>query len=435
MTATEPDLVGDPPTSRVRRIALAGVVGTTIEFYDFSIYGLLAVVFAPLFFPSSDPIASVLAALAVLGAGYLTRPLGGVVFGSLGDRIGRRATLMITVLTMGAASLLIGLLPTYATLGIAAPVLLVLMRLVQGLSAGGEVIGSQVYVVESAPVHRRGLYGSLTPIGTGAGFALAALVVAVTTLVLPGAAMVEWGWRVPFLLCLPLTLLVLWLRLRLEESPEFAAMVAGSRIERTPLRSVLRTHPATIMRVAGITVAGLAPAYVGQLYLIVHLIQGRDFDPRAVYLMVAAVVALTCLLYPVFGALSDRYGRRRLILAGLVGYALLSFPLLLTAQYAPGPWSVAPVLLAFLAMAPVCSGAAFTAYAELFPGPVRFTGAALGFNLGSVVASGFGPFIATQLVVLTGVATSPAVWAIAAAVLGIALTVGLRDGYDRPLAR
>ena len=419
----------------IRRAATAGVIGTTIEFYDFSVYGLLAVVFAPLFFPSASPVASTLAALAVFGVGYLTRPLGGVVFGWLGDRVGRRTALMATILVMGTASVLIGLLPTYATIGVAAPALLVLLRLLQGLSAGGEVIGSQVYVVESAPADQRGRYGSLTPAGTGAGFALAAIVVATMSTVLTPAQLTAWGWRVPFLLCLPFTLLVLWLRLRLEDSPEFTAMVAKSQLVRTPLRVVLRSHRGLVLRIAGLTIGGLAPAYVGQLYLTVYLIQERGFAGREVYWMVAVVLLITSALYPLFGSLSDRVGRRPLVLTGLIGYAVLAFPLLWTAQAASSPWAVAPVLLLFLAMAPVASGAAFTAYAELFPGRVRFTGAALGFNLGSVVASGFGPYVSTQLVVATGSPLAPGWWAAGAALLGITLAVGLRDTHRGGLAR
>src|SRR5690606_7638283 len=284
-----------------RRAALAGGVGTLIEYYDFSVYGFLAVTIAPLFFPNSDSTASMLAALAVFASGYIVRPLGGVFFGWLGDRYGRRAPLVATIVGMGVCSGLIGVLPTYESVGVLAPVLLVLLRLVSGFCAGGEVGGAATYIAESTPPHRRGFFGSFTPFGSTFGFAVAAMVVAVFTSAVGSDGMTEWWWRMPFLLCLPLALLCLWARARLEDTPEFTKTKKEGRQAKWPLIQVLRDHPVAVLRVIGVAVATNGTGYIGLTYMNIYLIDDLGFPADQVSWLSAGVIALACLTMPLVG--------------------------------------------------------------------------------------------------------------------------------------
>ncbi|GAA5044686.1 MFS transporter [Thermocatellispora tengchongensis] len=384
-------------------------------------------VFAPLFFPADDPAASTLSALAVFGGGYLARPLGGVLFGALGDRIGRRPVLMATIFLMGGASMLIGVLPTYEQAGLLAPALLLALRLLQGLSAGGEFTGAQTYIVEMAPANRRGLYGSLPALGIGLGFAVASLVVAGTSAALTGEQMTAFGWRLPFLLCVPLTIACLFLRLRLEDSPEFAAIAARAELTRTPVRDAVRGHLPDILRVAALTVATLGPGFLAKLYLGIHLVQVEGMDPVHVYGLLGVLLLITAALFPVMGHVGDRRGRRPIIAAGFTAFALLSLPLFLVVDATRELWIIAPVLLVFAAVEPFVSAAVYTTFAELFPGRIRYTATSIGFNLGTIVAAGFGPYICSRLVAWSGWTPAPGLWGVACAALGLLVLLTTRE--------
>jgi MHS family proline/betaine transporter-like MFS transporter len=408
---------------QLRRVGTAGLVGTTIEYFDFSVYGFLALYFAPLFFPSQNPTAAVLSALAVFGSAYVVRPLGGAFFGALGDRVGRRPVLLITLLTMGTASMLIGLLPTYATIGVAAPILLVLLRLVQGFSAGGENMGALTYVVESAPRERRAVYGALIPAGSGLGFAFAALVVAVVSAVVPTGELATWGWRIPFLVCAPLTLFCLWLRLRLEDSPTFRAVSDRSETTRTPVRTAISGHWRNILRVAALSLAVTAPGFLGMVYLSTFLLQTKQLAPTAIYLTTAVVLVLSVLAYPASGLLAERFGRGPVMIAGAIGYIAISYPFMALIDAADSMLTIGVVFLAFMALYAVPSGPAFATMAELFPTTVRYTSAALGYNIGIVVAGGLGPYLSAQLVASTGNNLTPAFWVMGACAVGLVVMI------------
>ncbi|BBY86611.1 MFS transporter [Mycolicibacterium tokaiense] len=423
------------PNTTLRRAAVASLAGSAVEFYEFTIYGFLAVVFAPLFFPSSDPTASTLAALAVFGGGYLARPLGGIIFGALGDRVGRRSILLATIFLMGGASTLIGVLPTYAQAGLVAPLLLLVMRILQGVSAGGEFAGAQTYIVEMAPERRRGLYGSLPVFGAGLGFASAALVVALAYASLDADQMREWGWRAPFLLCLPLTLACLFLRLRLEDSPEFKAMVADAKVTRTPVRDVLRTQWADVIRMAFMTIAVLGPSFLVKVYMGIHLVTVKDLPPAQVYTVLGLVLLATALLFPVMGKLGDRRGRLPIIKVGYAAYLVLSVPLFLVVNASTNWWQLIPALVVFAVIEPVVAGSVYTSFAERFPGRVRYTGTALSFNLGAIAAAGFGPYICGQLIASTGWAASPGLWGSLCALLGLVAVLRSRETSQVELAR
>ncbi|KID29466.1 arabinose efflux permease family protein [Prauserella sp. Am3] len=416
-----------------RRAALAGGVGTLIEYYDFSVYGFLAVTIAPLFFPNSDSTASMLAALAVFASGYIVRPLGGVFFGWLGDRYGRRAPLVATIVGMGVCSGLIGVLPTYESVGVLAPILLVLLRLVSGFCAGGEVGGAATYIAESTPPHRRGFFGSFTPFGSTFGFAVAAMVVAVFTSAVGSDGMTEWWWRMPFLLCLPLALLCLWARARLEDTPEFTKTKKEGRQAKWPLIQVLRDHPVAVLRVIGVAVATNGTGYIGLTYMNIYLIDDLGFPADQVSWLSAGVIALACLTMPLVGLLSDRAGRRKVIATGVVGYLAISYPVLALMESTSSMMVVGVLYLAFMVLNALLQVPAFPMFTELFGGSTRYTGVALGFNLGTILAGGTAPYMATWLVQQTGDNQAPAFWVMGAALIGLLSLIRLKETANTAL--
>lgn len=422
---SSPESVGtsSPPTvtKAARRASIAGFAGTVVEYYDYSLYVYLAVFFAGAFFPASDPTASTLAALAVFGSGYIARPIGAVVFGRIGDRVGRRTALMITVVLMGAASLLLGLLPTYAAIGIAAPLILVLLRLVQGFCAGGEQMGALTLVVESSSARRRGILASLTPAGSNIGFASATGVVGLTTFVLGAETMADWGWRLPFLLCLPLTLICLFLRMRLEDSPEFTRLKSSERITKTPVRDLVRSHRKGLLTMTGLSFSLAGSAYVGLTVGVTYLRETQGFSTSVASTISALAIAVSAVLVmPLAGILVDRIGRRTVCLYGMVAMAVLAYPLFLLMGAAG---SIVVVFLAYFLLMAISSVQTVSGYlisAASFPPAVRYTGTALAFNVGTILGGAFAPFISAQLTVWTGLSSAPAFWIVGAGLVGLA---------------
>ncbi len=401
------------------RAAVAGGVGTLIEYYAFSVYGFVAVVIAPQFFPSSNPATSVLATLAVFGSGYLMRPLGGIFFGRLGDRTGRKTALVATVVSMGMCCALLGLLPTYAQIGIFAPILMLLVRLAEGFSAGGEIGGSATYIAESSPKSRRGFYGAFTPTGSTLGFAVAAAVAGTVTGLVTDAQMTDWGWRVPFLVAIPLTALCLYARLRLEDTPEFTTMSNRSEVTRTPFMDVLRRHPKSVLKVVGLAVATNGTGYVGLTYMNIYLINDLGFGDNEVHWLSALVIGLSCASMPFVGALTDRFGRVPVLVSGCVGYVVLAYPIMGVMAGTSSLVVIGAVYLVFMMLNGILQVPAFPVFTELFPRSVRYTGVALGFNLGTIIAGGTAPYVAAQLVESTGNPLSPAFWVIGVALIGL----------------
>jgi MHS family proline/betaine transporter-like MFS transporter len=296
--------------------------------------------------------------------------------------------------------------------------LLVLLRLVQGFSAGGENMGAATYVVESAPPGRRAVYGSLIPAGTMFGFAFAALIVAGVSAALSPEDMAAWGWRVPFLICAPLTLFCLWLRLSLEDSPAFRSMVDRSEVTRAPIRTALRQWP-NILRVAGLALAVTAPGFLGMVYLSTYLVKAKALSPTSIYLLSAGVFIVSTLFYPLSGRLAERFGRRPIVIAGAIGYIVISYPFMAVIAAAQTLPVIAIAFLAYMALYAVLSGPAFATMVELFPAKIRYTAAALGYNIGLIIAGGLGPYLSAQLVAWTGNALTPAFWVMGAAVVGL----------------
>ncbi|TQC43151.1 MFS transporter [Rhodococcus sp. WS4] len=407
----------DPATQR--RAARAGFVGSVIEYYDFLVYAFLATTIGPLFFPSANPTTSLLAILAAYGAGYLARPLGAVFFGWFGDRRGRKDALMLTVVGMGAATCLLGLIPTYAQAGVLGPILLVFARCVQGFSAGGELMGASTYVAESSQVSRRGFFISLSPMGGGAGAALAPVVVGVVSLLLPAEQMAAWGWRIPFLISLPLIVLALVMRARLEDTPEFQTMADRGRIVRFPLGKVLREHRSAVLRTTVLSITVNASAFLVTSYLNIYLIAEVGLPKSTVYWLSALVLLCALPGYLVGGWATDRFGTRRVAIACYASCLVLAYPVMAVMGAGGGFVVTALAYLVFAFVNNVSQAPTFATIVHAFPGRVRYTGTSVGFNVGGILIGGFGPYFAGLLTAGTGNPLSPAFIVIGAGILGI----------------
>ncbi|MFE6053425.1 MFS transporter [Kitasatospora sp. NPDC056446] len=409
------DAEGAWRAGQLRRAAAAALIGTAIEFYDFFIYGTAAaLVFGPVFFPGLGTVGALLAAFSVYAVAFLARPVGAVVFGHFGDRVGRKATLVVSLLLMGLATAAVGVLPGFAAWGWWAPVVLVALRVCQGVGLGGEWGGAALLIAENAPAGRRGRYGGFLQLGPTIGFVLANGVFLALQLGLDGRAFREWGWRVPFLASFVLVVVGLFVRLRIEESPLFRSeggRGAGGGRERLPVLEVVRGHWRPVLAGGGAITVGYALFYLTTTYALAYATTG---------LGVASTVVLAMLLVGAVGmaatvwlsaSRSDRWGRRRTLrwATGLAaGWSLVLFPLLETARRG--------LMFVALAGAMVVLGCMFGPLAaflpELFPTRVRYTGAALTYNLGGVIGGATTPLVATRLTEAYGTA-QPVGWYLA----------------------
>ncbi|MGW4847126.1 MFS transporter [Nocardia brasiliensis] len=391
----------DTPTSGARfaRVVAASVAGTTIEFYDFFLYGLAAaLVFNKVFFPADDPLVGVLLALATYAVGFLARPLGGVLFGHLGDRLGRRRTLSITLLLMGGATVAIGLIPSYASIGVAAPLLLVLLRLVQGIALGGEWGGAVLLVAEHGSPAHRGFWSSWPQTGGPLGNLLATGVLAVLGLGVSNAEFQARGWRIPFLLSIVLVLVGIWLRHAVEESPIFleAQARAVGRSGHAPVRIVLRRFRKQVLIAALADVGEKATYYTFSIFLLAYLTQVVHVPKSTVLSSITIASCFQAAAIVAGGAVGDRFGRRptSVLLAGLIAlWAFLALPLV-----DGGRWTVITLVVTVgLTMHGLLTGIQAPFFAELFPSEVRYTGASLGYQLATVVGGALTPLIGVAL--------------------------------------
>jgi MFS transporter, MHS family, proline/betaine transporter len=432
-----------PSRRQIRRITVAGGIGTFVEYYDFTAYGFLAVTLAHVFFPSQDPTVGLLSTLAVFAAAFVLRPLGGLLLGHLGDRYGRKPALAWAVLAMALSSAAIGLLPGYASIGVWATVGLVLLRTVQGLSAGGEIGGAATYVAEWSPHGRRGLLCSTTQLGNLLGVLAGSVLIAVLYAALSGPAMVSWGWRVPFLLSLPLGLVGLYIRRRLDETPEFIELRARTAANPAanpatpaahPVSTALRRDWAGIARVAGFSVGSFAAYYIVYVYSSTFLQrQGGLTAAQATWSTTGALVLAAATVLG-WGALSDRVGRRPVLLGAFIAMAVLAYPaFVLMSSGHPALALLGQAALGLCEAAVM--GTILATYTELFGTRTRFSGFSLGYNLGSILTGGTAPYIATWLIGRTGDPRSPGLFLVAAALVAVVTAVTLPETAHRPLAK
>lgn len=400
----------------LRRVVAGALVGTALEWYDFFIYGTAAaLVFNVLFFPRSEPAVGTLTAFATFGVGFVFRPLGGILFGHIGDRIGRRETLILTTLVMGLSTGVIGLLPTYRSIGAWAPALLVLMRVFQGLGAGAEFGGASTLLAEHAPRRRRGYYTSFAQTGVQVGLLLGTVAFLLIGL-LPQAQLLSWGWRVPFLVSFLLIGVSLYVRLRVEESPVFRRLAAERRVIKLPVLETLRSYPRNMLVGVGAHIADTGIYYLYATFTVSYA-TGTLGIPRGTVLTGVIVYALVVIvLQPVYGALSDRIGRKPLNVFSVLFTAAFIYPffmLLRTEQ--PVMVVLALVVATAFGLAPMIAVQP-SFYAELFGARVRYSGFATSRELGAALA-GFTPLVAAALVAAAGGAP----WLVAAYTIGLCL--------------
>ena len=401
------------PRESVRRVALASMVGTSIEWYDFFVFGTAsALVFGRLFFPTFSELAGTLAAFASFAVGFVARPVGGLVFGHFGDRIGRKTTLVLTLTMMGVATFLMGLMPTYATIGVWAPILMVVLRFVQGLAVGGEWGGAVLMATEHSHGERRGFFGSFAQMGSAVG-GLMSTGMFLLVQQLPEDDFVSWGWRVPFLVSIALVVVGLFIRLRIMESPIFAKIKETRRLAKMPALDLLRFDARNVLLAAGLYMAHGTLFYAMTVYTLAYTTATYGLSQNTYLIGVTAAGAVQCLTIPFYGALSDKLGRRPVIIFGTLFIVAFAIPLnfMITSQV--------PVLTWLAVVIGICVGhnAVYSPtaalYSEMFPAHVRYSGASLGYQLGGAMA-GFVPLTAASLVGAAG----GAYWPIAALIAG-----------------
>lgn len=404
-----------------RRAATGAMVGTFIEYYDFSVYGFLAVIIAPIFFPGSDPVAALLATLLVFASAWVVRPFGGVFFGYIGDRYGRKPALLIALVMIGLASTFMGLLPTYQQVGAWATLLLLVARLAQGFSTGGEVAGAITLVSESVPDNRRSFYASFTPLGSTLGFAAGALSAGIVASLTTDAQMSSWGWRLPFLISLPLTIFCVWARTRIVETlPKDTSTkpLQGRSRKKLSIAALFsdRTNLRGLVQTIFLSVATNATVYIGLTYLGIHLVKQMGYESASVYWASVVYIAVVAICMPLGGIVGDKIGPTKTIALGLVGFAAITYPAMLLMHVS--------LLVATIACCAVLINTVFvqagvyTIVPRLFPHESRYSGVALGWNIGAVAAGGTAPYAAVWLVDRTGNSLAPAFIVIGAAAVG-----------------
>ncbi|MDX2709051.1 MFS transporter [Streptomyces sp. PA03-6a] len=440
----------------LRRIVAASLIGTTIEWYDFFLYGsAAALVFNKLFFPNEEPLVGTLLSFLTYAVGFAARPVGALVFGHYGDRLGRKRLLVLSLLLMGGATFCIGLLPTFSTIGVAAPVLLTMLRLVQGFALGGEWGGAVLLVSEHGDAKRRGFWASWPQTGAPAGQLLATGVLSALTALLSDAAFTSWGWRIPFLLSGVLVMVGLWIRLSVDESPVFKAALARaearkaeeSTIERLPLVSVLRDHWRDVLVAMGARMAENISYYVITAFVLVYAVEHAALGKQTALNAVLIASAVHFAVIPAWGALSDRVGRRPVYLLGAAGVGLWAFPF-----FALIDTKSFPALLLAVTGGLVLHGAMYAPqaafFSEMFATRMRYSGASIGAQFASVAAGAPAPLIATALLASYDSSVPISLYVIAAALItlvavGVAKETRGRDldavesgaPEDAPLAR
>lgn len=427
-----PPAVPKVDAATLRRVVLACFIGNFVEWFDYASYGYLATMIAGAFFPNEDKTAGLLATFAVFAISFIVRPFGGIVWGRLGDKVGRKTALSLSILIMSGSTFVIALLPTYSLVGFAAPLLLLLVRLVQGFSAAGEYGGASAFIAEYAPPKRRGLLVSAVPASTAAGLLVGSLLAALLTGTLSHSAMYTYGWRLPFLLALPLGLAGWYIRTRTEDTPLFRELETEQDVVASPLRETLLTHRKAIALAFGATLLNAVGFYMILSYMPTYLSEEVGMDSAESFL--ATTVALATYIFFIFGSgwLSDRVGRKRMLIAASVAFIVLTVPLFVLLGRV-GFLGVLLIEIVLGAMLTLNDGTLATYLAELFPTRVRFTGFAFSFNWANALFGGTAPFVATLLIATTGSKLAPA-WYLsgAAAVTLIAMLLG-KETAGRPL--
>ena len=420
--------------SDIRRAVAGASIGNAVEWFDFAIYGFLATFIAGQFFPAGDETAALLNTFAIFAAAFFMRPLGGFVFGPLGDRIGRQRVLALVILLMSAATLGIGLLPIYGAIGVLAPLLLLVLRCLQGFSAGGEYGGGAVYLAEFATDERRGVTVTFMVWSGVLGFLLGSITVTLLQAVLSTAAMESYGWRIPFLIAGPLGLVGLYIRLRLSDTPQFAELSKSDQTAESPLREAVSTAWRSILQVIGLMIVFNIGYYVVFAFLPSYFIKTLQFSATDAFLSITLACLVALVLILPLAMLSDRIGRRPLLIGGAVAFAVLGYPLFLLLNTG----SLVAAIAAHCVLAAIESvyvSTAVSAAVELFATRVRFSGFSIGYNVCVAVFGGTTPYIVTWLTATTGDAIAPAYYLVIAAMVSLGVVLTLRESAGRSLTQ
>ncbi|WP_394433685.1 glycine betaine/L-proline transporter ProP [Streptomyces sp. SGAir0957] len=429
----------------VKRAVKAASLGNAMEWFDFGIYSYLAVTIGHVFFPSGNDTVQLISSFATFAVSFLVRPIGGMVFGPMGDKIGRKKVLAMTMILMAIGTFAIGLIPSYATIGFWAPVLLILFRLVQGFSTGGEYGGASTFIAEYAPDKRRGYFGSFLEFGTLAGYVGAAGLVTILTSVLGSDGMESWGWRVPFLVAGPIGLVGLYLRLKLDETPAFQkledesshkATEAASTVETTAkgdLAKIFRDYWPTLILCICLVGAYNITDYMLLSYMPTYLSDEMGYsEAHGLLILIATMIVLMCIISQV-GKLSDRFGRKPLLMTGMLGFLITSIPAFLLVKNG-ALWAVSIGML-LLGLSLVCMlGTMSAALPALFPTQVRYGSLSVGYNLSASIFGGTTPLVITALISWAGTDMMPAYYAMAAALVGVIAVACMKETAQKPLA-
>jgi len=414
------------------KVALASVIGTSIEWYDFYLYGMMAgLVFPKLFFPNSTPFIGVMASFLTFFGGFVARPLGSIIFGRLGDRAGRKVTLIATLLIMGIGSFLIGLVPTYDSIGVAAPIMLAVLRVLQGIGIGGEWGGSAVLSTEWSPKKHRGLMGSMTALGVPIGLLLSSLAVTLS-INLTGSSFYTWGWRVPFLISIILVFVGLYIRLKITDSPIFLKAKQESRVVKSPILEVITKYPKEIVLIALSRLADQVPFYIATTFLLFYGWQTLGIAKQTLTEGSMAMAAVGIVTLPLFAHLSDKYGRKVIYRVGCLFAILYAFPFFALVN------TTIPVVV-ILAIAFVHVGVSLTYgpatafYTENFPTHLRFSGASLGYQLATIIGGGLAPLISVYLFHEFNSTTPISIYIVLAGVIPLIAITGLKDRSNKEL--
>lgn len=417
----------------MRKVVISGMIGNGLEWYDFAIYTYMVTIISKLFFPAGNESAHLLATLGIFAVGFIARPFGGVLFGMIGDKLGRRHALVLAIFMMAFPTGAIGLLPTYEQIGMLAPWLLVMLRVLQGLSLGGAFSGSITFLVEHAPANKRGLIGSASIASLVIGFLLGSLVVMLVKMPISEIQFEDWGWRIPFLLGVPIGFIGLYIRNHCEESPSYEAAKQDGTLSKTPVRDALTQEWKHVLQAIGIYISVTMPFYLVTSYFITfteHTL-GRSKDEALLLNFIVMMILLV--LAPISAGLSDRIGRRRLLIPVGLGFLIFSYPLF-TLLLIPSFGAILAAHICFAILVGMYTSPVPTILVEIFPTRVRYTGMALSYNISAAAFGGTAPMVSQWLIQQTGDPHAIAFYVMLCATISLVALWFYRDRYQEPLA-
>lgn len=415
------------------RAVSAAAIGNLLEWYDFSVYGYLASTIGKLFFASQDSSTQLLLSFSIFGVGFFMRPVGAIIIGHFGDKHGRKNALIFTVMAMAVGTILIGILPTYQSIGVQAPILLTLARLIQGFSAGGEWGGSTAFLIEHAPSERRGFIGSFQQVTTVSGLVLGSFIAWLLSVTFTDQQMLGWAWRLPFLFGVVIAPVGIYLRSKVEETPKYVEIERKHQVVKAPFLEMLQNYPRETFTGFGFTLLWTVGFYIVLQYMPTYMRQQLSLPASQSLFATLLGLLLLAVLIPVFGALSDRVGRRPLLIAACAVFAIGIYPMFAFIVAIHQFWAVVLNQLVWAIPLSLYSGAGPAAIAEIFPTQVRYVTLSTGYNIAVAIFGGFAPTIATYLIKETGNPLAPSFYVMAAAIVSFAVMVSLKETSHKPL--